>query len=110
MRYQRSAKAAVTVSDALLAVNFNPPSATSRVSFTILVNGQPVDFTDPVKNGDTLEVKISPLGSGIHPPTSGLDRDNPHLTDRGTNAPKLSELNSGLPKTQLTIADFIRHD
>ena len=110
VRYQRSAKAAVTVSDALLAVNFNPPSATSRVSFTILVNGQPVDFTDPVKNGDTLEVKISPLGSGIHPPTSGLDRDNPHLTDRGTNAPKLSELNSGLPKTQLTIADFIRHD
>ncbi len=110
VRYQRSAKAAVTVSDALLAVNFNPPSATSRVSFTILVNGQPVDFTDPVKNGDTLEVKISPLGSGIHPPTSGLDRDNPHLTDKGTKAPKLSELNSGLPKTQLTIADFIRHD
>ena len=116
VRFQRSAKASVTVSDALLAVNFNPPSATSRVSFTILVNGQPVDFTDPVKNGDTLEVQISPLGEGIHPPTSGLDRDNPHLTDKGTNAPKLSQLNSGMPNPletpghQVTLADFIRHD
>ena len=116
VKFQRSAKAAVTVSDALLAVNFNPPSATSRVSFTILVNGQPVDFTDPVKNGDTLEVQITPLGSGIHPPASGLDRDNPHLTDKGTSAPKLSDLNSGIPAGpgapghKVTLEDFIRHD
>ncbi|SFT67613.1 cell division protein FtsA [Selenomonas sp. GACV-9] len=64
--YIKSERTATTVSDALLAVNFQPPAATSRVTFTILVNGQPVDFTDPVKNGDSLEVRLTSL----EPPTS----------------------------------------
>ena len=59
VRYMQSMRAATTVSDALLAVGFQPPAASSRVSFTIMVNKQPVNFTDPVKNGDELEVIIS---------------------------------------------------
>ena len=34
---------------------------TLRVAFTILVNNQEVDFTAPVKNGDTLDVIIKPI-------------------------------------------------
>ncbi|SEA26444.1 cell division FtsA domain-containing protein [Selenomonas ruminantium] len=75
--YHTSERLTTTVSDALLAVNFQPPAATSRVNFTILVNGQPVDFTDPVKNGDTLEVKLTsrdvPITPSLSatPPTAG---------------------------------------
>ncbi|WP_026759844.1 cell division FtsA domain-containing protein [Selenomonas ruminantium] len=68
--YHTSERLTTTVSDALLAVNFQPPAATSRVNFTILVNGQPVDFTDPVKNGDTLEVKLTSRDVPITPSLS----------------------------------------
>ena len=61
VRYMRSERKATTVSDALLAVNFQPPAATSRVTFKILVNQQPAEFPDPIKNGDTLDVIIEPL-------------------------------------------------
>ena len=61
IRYEKSERRATTVSDALAAVGFQPPAATSRVSAQILVNHVPVDFTAPVKNGDTLEVKLIPL-------------------------------------------------
>ena len=61
MRYSRSERKATTVSDALLAVGFEAPPSTSRVTFTILVNNQEVDFTAPVKNGDTLDVIIKPI-------------------------------------------------
>lgn len=61
VRYSRSERKATTVSDALLAVGFEAPPSTSRVTFTILVNNQEVDFTAPVKNGDTLDVIIKPI-------------------------------------------------
>lgn len=51
-----------TVSDALLAVNFQPPPATSRMKFDILVNGRSAEFIDPVKNGDSLEVVLTKIG------------------------------------------------
>ena len=54
--YEREEKNFVMVSDALLAVNFKPPPAKSRMSFVIKVNGVPVEFADPVKSGDNLEV------------------------------------------------------
>ena len=54
--YEREEKIFVMVSDALLAVNFKPPPAKSRMSFVIKVNGVPVEFADPVKSGDKLEV------------------------------------------------------
>jgi hypothetical protein len=75
--YHTSARVATTVSDALLAVNFQPPAATSRVTFTILVNGIPVDFTDPVKNGDTLEVQLTsrdvPITPSLSATTAGTE-------------------------------------
>ena len=54
--YEREEKNFVMVSDALLAVNFKPPPAKSRMSFVIKVNGVPVEFADLIKSGDTLEV------------------------------------------------------
>ena len=64
IRYLRSERAVTTVSDALLAVNFQPPAATSRLKFTLLVNKHPAEFTDPVKNGDSLEVILTPISHG----------------------------------------------
>ncbi|WP_369751931.1 cell division FtsA domain-containing protein [Anaerovibrio sp. RM50] len=63
VRYMKSLRATTTISDALLAVGFQPPAASSRKTFTLLVNKQPVNFTDPIKNGDTLEVIISDIDS-----------------------------------------------
>lgn len=61
VRYTRSEARATLVSTALAAVGFAPPPATSRVTVTILVNGQPAQFTDPVKNGDALDINIQPV-------------------------------------------------
>ena len=60
--YQKGTGSA-NVSEALLAVGFTPPPATSRVTFTILVNGVKADFTSPIRTGDTLEVVFVPLES-----------------------------------------------
>ena len=60
--YQKGTGTA-NVSEALLAVGFTPPPATSRVTFTILVNGVKADFTSPIRTGDTLEVQFTPLES-----------------------------------------------
>ena len=112
--YKKNTRVSTTVSEALLAVGFVPPAANSRLTFTILVNEQPVDFTDPVKNGDKLDVQFTPLDSSgapapATPPT------------RNVSAPSLSSLNEGMQpaapeqqakenKRNLTLADFIRHD
>jgi len=61
IRYSRSERKATIVSDVLLAAEFQPPSALSKVSFKILLNGQPAEFTSPVKNGDTIDVVLTPL-------------------------------------------------
>ena len=61
VRYTRSERRATTVSEALLAVKFQPPSATTPVKVTILVNQKPAEFTDPIKNGDTLDIVITPI-------------------------------------------------
>lgn len=58
--YQKGTGTA-NVSEALLAVGFTPPPATSRVTFTLLVNGVKADFTSPIHTGDTLEVAFTPL-------------------------------------------------
>ncbi|MBQ1613772.1 MAG: cell division protein, partial [Selenomonas sp.] len=84
-------RVATTVSDALLAVNFQPPAATSRVTFTILVNGIPVDFTDPVKNGDTLEVKLSsrdvPITPSLSATVAGAESGTPAGAGAAAAAP-----------------------
>ena len=58
--YQKGTGTA-NVSEALLAVGFTPPPATSRVTFAILVNGVRADFTSPIRTGDTLEVVLTPI-------------------------------------------------
>ena len=60
--YKEMPRATTTVSDALLAVKFEPPPATSRMKFDILVNGRSAEFIDPVKNGDSLEVVLTKIG------------------------------------------------
>ncbi len=65
--YRISEKKATTVNEALLAVGFEPPPATSRVSVSIFVNRRPVVFTDPIKNGDRLDIVIKPLPTPTTP-------------------------------------------
>ncbi|MGL5271001.1 MAG: cell division protein FtsA [Selenomonadaceae bacterium] len=50
------------ISDVLLAAEFQAPAATSCVSFSILLNGQPAEFITPVKNGDSIDVVLTPTG------------------------------------------------
>ena len=56
--FEREEKDFVMVSDALLAVNFKPPPAKSRMSFVIKINDKPVEFADPVKSGDVLDITL----------------------------------------------------
>ena len=73
--YQKGTGSA-NVSEALLAVGFTPPPATTRVTFAILVNGVKADFTSPIRNGDTLEVILTPI---VSPSTTAasVDTDAP---------------------------------
>ena len=83
------------VSDALLAVNFKPPPAKSRMSFVIKVNGKPVEFADPVKSGDELEIILkTPDGLEFKP-----------LDDLETPIRKKDE-----SQKKFSISDFIRTD
>ena len=93
--YEREEKNFVMVSDALLAVNFKPPPAKSRMSFVIKVNGAPVEFADPVKSGDVLEIILkTPDGLEFKP-----------LDDLETPVRKNDE-----PQKKFSISDFIRTD
>lgn len=56
IRYTRPKKMFMTVSDALLAVKFETPAPETRTQVTLLINGRPVEFNDPIKSGDTLEI------------------------------------------------------
>ena len=77
--YQKGTGSA-NVSEALLAVGFTPPPATSRVTFTILVNGTKADFTSPIRTGDRLEVAFTPIASAA-PPTAHISSDAPAASD-----------------------------
>ena len=103
IRYEKSERTATTVSDALAAVGFVPPDASRRLAVTLLVNGAPVDFNAPIKNGDTLDVKETPFDSRLPGADAdarqGLDGDDAnadHLTKdteagtNGTSEPRLS--------------------
>lgn len=63
IEYKVSEKSSVMVSDVLLAAEFKPPSAQSQVRFEILVNGVPAEFTSLVKNGDAIDVVITPFSA-----------------------------------------------
>ena len=78
--YQKGTGSA-NVSEALFAVGFTPPPATSRVTFTILVNGNKADFTSPIRTGDTLAVTFTPL-----------DQPNAPAEKRDENTPVASTI------------------
>lgn len=100
--YEREVKNSVMVSDALLAVNFKPPPAKSRMSFEIKVNGVPVDFADPVKSGDTLEVILkTPDGLEFKP----LDDLETPVRNEMPLTPAQVE-----PNKKFSLSDFIRTD
>ena len=61
IKFSKSPRMATIVSEVLLAVNFQPPAATSRKKVTILVNQRPAVYTDPVKNGDSLDIIIASI-------------------------------------------------
>ena len=100
--YEREEKNSVMVSDALLAVNFKPPPAASRMSFTIKVNGLPADFADPVKSGDRLEVTLkTPDGLEFKP----LDDLETPVRNETLITPAQKE-----PNKKFSLSDFIRTD
>lgn len=63
IKYSHSEQRATLVSSALAAVNFVPPPATSQVRVEIYVNNAPAQFTDPIKSGDSLDIKILPASA-----------------------------------------------
>ena len=106
--YEKSENRTVTVSDALLAVNFQPPDPKSRMGFVIKVNGIPSDFADPIKQGDTLEVILkTPDGVELTSPDS---IEIPVEKFEIKSPPKEEPTQEKSPRQKLTIQDFIRND
>lgn len=105
IEFARSERTATTVSDALLAVGFQPPAATSRVTFTILVNGRKAEFTDPVKNGDSLAVEFRSLDEKKTDMPSGQAGTVPTpaaapSTLSGRGVPTLADLNASVQRAK----------
>lgn len=107
IRYMKSLRAVTTVSDALLAVGFEPPAASSRVSFSILVNKEPVNFTDPVKNGDELDVIITQLDSTTSTATAGKP-SAPGTDSAGMPISPTESAFANPPMTEAALRDQIK--
>lgn len=107
IRYMKSLRAVTTVSDALLAVGFEPPAASSRVSFSILVNKEPVNFTDPVKNGDELDVIITKLDSTTSTATAGKP-SAPGTDSAGMPISPTESAFANPPMTEAALRDQIK--
>ena len=121
--YQKGTGSA-NVSEALLAVGFTPPPATSRVTFAILVNGIKADFTSPIHTGDTLEVAFTPLDS-LNPTTEKSSENTPaasailgsiaartNLTqaEEHTAAPQEEVPSANAAQNDITIDSLMRYD
>ena len=104
--YKKKARRDITVSDALLAVDFKPPNPKSRISFEIKVNGNPADFAEPMHENDVLEVILkSPDGTVI---SSDSTVEIPMNSIGEPMTPdSIREISA---KRKLTINDFIRND
>ena len=64
VNYELSERTATTVSTALAEVGFEPPAANSGMVVEIKVNGKVAHFTDPIMNGDHLDIDIH-LSEGV---------------------------------------------
>ena len=108
---KKTSRKSVTVSDALLAVKFNPPNPKSRLSFEIRVNGHPVDFTDSIRENDKLEIVLrTPDGKEISSSNSlkaALKEFDELSASLPSNSTPMRELKT---QRKLTIQDFIRND
>ena len=60
VRYERDERRATLVSHALAAVKFEPPASSSGLTVELLLNAKPASPSDPIKNGDALDIKITP--------------------------------------------------
>lgn len=98
--YRRTERKVATVSDALLAVNFQPPPPSSRMSFIIKVNDNPADFTTPMTNGDKLEIILKTPDGEI---VNSLNSVEIPIGKFGTPQEQTN-------RRKLTIQDFIRND
>ena len=85
----------VTVSDALLAIDFKAPSARSRTKFEIKVNGESAEFTRPIISGDTLDIILTTA-------------EGETLEEVAPQKPS-EQKSTGLLKN-ITIADLFRND
>ena len=108
IRYMKSLRAVTTVSDALLAVGFEPPAASSRVSFSILVNNQPVNFTDPVKNGDELDVIITKHDSTTASSTKEAVSAPPATDNNGMPISPTEASFTNPPMTEAALKDQVK--
>lgn len=90
INYRRDERKATMVSEALLAVGYQPPAADAGVTVSISVNGAPAQFTDPIKNGDTLTVDIYPHGEDGRPQAP--------MTDLAHKAVSLSAISTEFDK------------
>lgn len=56
IEYSCLERANLMIADVLLAANFNPRALPANTTIEILLNGQPAEYTAPVKNGDTIDI------------------------------------------------------
>ena len=115
---ERAEKDSVLVSDALLAVNFKPPQAKSRMSFIIKVNGKPVEFSDKITSGDELEIILRTPDGMEFKPLDDLEKPIRKSRIRSERTVKsvdsdTSQNNSSAQTDsdkKISINDFIRTD
>ena len=113
IRFRREEQRVATVSDALLAVGFQPPAATSRISVQLLVNKKDVEFTAPINNKDTLEIIMTPLDPPDDPqskPIEPITTGTPFKAFE-TNQEQKSEPEpepAPEPPQKMSIEDFMR--
>lgn len=106
IEYKKFERRDITVSDALLAVDFKPPNPKTRLGFEIKVNGKDADFADPMREGDTLEVILKSQDGTVISSDSAIEIPVTGVADPMTPE-TIKEISE---KRKLTIRDFIRND
>ncbi|TCS82022.1 cell division protein FtsA [Pectinatus cerevisiiphilus] len=61
------------IGDVLLAANFTPPKPDSKVTFQILKNGLPAEFTTAISENDHIKVILTPLAADDQPQAKEAD-------------------------------------
>jgi hypothetical protein len=107
IEYNKFERRDITVSDALLAVDFKPPNPKTRINFEIKVNGKDVDFADFMHEGDTLEVILKSQDGTIISSDSTIEIPLAGVGEPPMTPETIREISE---KRKLTIRDFIRND